>query len=860
MNRQTLVSLAATLAASASFAVDVAFTTADNIATLQGVIESCSEGDRVLLDDGLYEPDYTIYLTNGVTLVGSGAANCVIRPTGSRRVIYMDGAASGLSNLTVTGGKLASAGIGVGIFMADGTIAGCIVSNNTVAASAIHGGGIGMFGGLVTNTVVTRNTGTSAGRDSHGTGVFMTNGVVACSSITENKAVSPHGSIYGSGMHVWGGTVTHCVVTGNSGASVGGGICIGRYGYNFLDNDVLIDRCLVANNTNRTNTSASWTTMGGGIGVFAQRGGANGETAIIRHTTIVGNEAPCAGGLGVVSFTTIGGIESCLVADNRQTVETDSAGKPNVFYSNAPSSAKKALIKNNLFGNGSAGWGADDITGDAAFKSLAKGDYHLSATSDAIDAGLVSANVTDDLDGYPVTDGKPDIGCYEFDLSREPFSCVLSCAASSHFEGATLFLSTTPVNAPEGVTLRYAWTVTDGGTNTLTTSGAESSVSILVAGAYTVSLEVYNDVSGDLLLSMAAEAPYVFYAETIHASPADDLPAIIEALADGQTLVLEAGNYLIGRTTTLSAGARIVGAGRDATVLEFTARNACLDVLHLRAVIEGVTIRGGYSTGGTTPVQVEYATIRDSRITACTMDGTASGVVSPLRILNNGLVERCILDHNTNTTSKGSCAWTYGRASAVEVCGGATLRNCLVHHNYSDNSCATIKVGSNHYGGGTVENCTVVDNLNDGATVEAVALMIANNGYVRNTIVARNSSPNWTSATTETSGDYSPVGSAPSWAVRDSGWTSLASYNCFGESPQTFGTACADGASVLFRDPAAGDWRIRVGSSCRDAGLLQPWMTSAAIDLGGNARVFHDAVDLGCYESQVLTRSLILVR
>ena len=831
-----------------------------DISTLQSVIEAHGEGDRIVLADNLYRPNYTIYLTNGVTLAGSSAEKCIIKPTGSRRVLYMKGATSCLSDITITGGTLTSSDYGAGIYMADGTVASCIISNNTATVNNIRGCGIYMAGGLVTNSVVTRNRLPSS-RDHLGVGIFMMNGVVACSEISYNSHSYQYGSTYGGGINMWGGTVTHCVIKGNSGVAVGGGICIGEYGYKNLTHDVLVDRCLIFANTNKTSSSAGWTTMGGGIGVFAQAGGANGEVAVLRNTTIAGNVAPCAGGLGVTAFPPMGAIENCIIADNKQTVQTSNSGYPNLFYNNAPTDAKKALFKNNLVGNGSTPWGASDVSGDAAFKSLANHDYHLSATSDAVDAGLASAYVTDDLDGYAVTDGHPDIGCYEFDLSREPFSCVIACSAASHFVGATLSLSATPVNPPVGAALRYAWTVTDGGENVLTTSGTESSVTILAAGTYTVELAVFDDNSGDLLLSSAADSPYSFYVETVYAQPADDLPAIIGALVDGQTLVLQAGRYSIGRAAKLSGGARIIGAGRDSTILEFTAQNASISATHIRAVIEGVTICNGRSTGSTTPVSLEYATLRDSRITGCSIFGAKSTAVAPVRLQNGALLDRCIIDHNTNSTSVGDNAWVYGRASAVEVAGSGTLRNCLVHHNYSDNSCPTVKVGSNHYGSGNVKNCTIVDNINAGSTLEAVALMIGNAGNVHNTVVARNTSPNWTSTHTDTVDNQTPAASPPNWAVRSSeaSWTSLASYNCWGESAETYGTHCTDGAKISFINPAGGNWRIGVNSSCRDAGQNETWMTTA-IDLGGNPRIFHDTVDLGCYENQSNPGTVFMLR
>ena len=786
MSKSKFMLLASLVASAASFAVDVAFTTADNIATLQGVIESCSEGDRVLLGDGLYEPAYTIYLTNGVTLAGSAATNCVIRPTGSRRVIYMDGAASGLANLTVTGGKMTTGWQhGAGIFMLNGTVSHCIVSNNAATASNAYGGGI----------------------------------------------------------MAYGGTITHSLVVRNSVVSNGGGLYLGRYGHNQLDNPVLVDRCLVADNTANG--------KGGGVFTYA---GAGGNAIVIRHTTVANNTAADIGGLFVNSIGTIGSVESCIFADNVQTVAGTQTGQPNWQIGNNATSTK---FTNCLFGNDSATTGVDPVSGDAVFKSLARGDYHLSATSDAIDAGLVSGNVTADLDGNAVTDGAPDIGCYEFDLAAEPFSCILDYSASSIFEGASVPLAATAVNPPAGVSLRYEWTVSDGGDNVLSATGAQTGVTLANPGVYTVTLKLYDAATGDLLLETVGETTLPIYAQTLYARPGDNISSICAGLVDGQRLILSAGTFPITAKTSINAGVEVVGAGRDATILQLAAQNVTLDVSHIFSSLSGVTIRGGNSTGGRHVVTVQRGALRDSRVTQCGVYGATYGY-SPLFIESGGLVERCIIDNNTNSTTKGMNTWTYVRAGGVQVKNG-TLRNCLVHHNYATAD-GTVFLGANNDGNGLLENCTIVDNLSEGATLEAVAVLIGNGGIIRNTIVARNSSPNWTSTTTDTVANQAPAASAPSWAVRSSAWTQRAFNNCFGESPLTYGDACAAGSTILFREPEAGDWRIRVGSSCRNAGLLQPWMTSAATDLDGNDRVFHNAVDLGCYESQVLTRSVLMVR
>jgi len=53
-------------------------------------------------------------------------------------------------------------------------------------------------------------------------------------------------------------------------------------------------------------------------------------------------------------------------------------------------------------------------TPDQLFVNPAAGDYHLKATSPAINAGTTLSDVTDDLEKYPRTAGSYDIGCYEY--------------------------------------------------------------------------------------------------------------------------------------------------------------------------------------------------------------------------------------------------------------------------------------------------------------------------------------------------------------------------------------------------------------------------------------------------------------
>ena len=343
----------------------------------------------------------------------------------------------------------------------------------------------------------------------------------------------------------------------------------------------------------------------------------------------------------------------------------------------------------------------------------------------------------------------------------------------------------------------------------------------------------------------------------MYAYPGDDIADIADDLVDGQRLVIAEGTYETAKTISVSANASVEGAGLDRTVISFTSSDKSFRIRAMNTHVSGVTIRGGRSTGGKDIVWVEHGTLADSRITQCIVEN-AIYQYKTLQIDAGALVERCIIDHCTNTTSQGMNSWTYSRASAAVV--GGTMRNCLIHHNYSAASEGTVYVK-----GGVMENCTIVDNTNNGRTLEAVALMLGNDATIRNTVAARNLSPNWTTNHVDTSTLETPMqGSPPNWAAdgkRSGGHMVSASDNCWGESPETYGTHCADGSRISFVNPANGDWRIGVNSSCRDAGRLNAdWMTADAIDLAGKPRVFHGAVDIGCYENQGSPSTVLMLQ
>ncbi len=160
----------------------------------------------------------------------------------------------------------------------------------------------------------------------------------------------------------------------------------------------------------------------------------------------------------------------------------------------------------------------------------------------------------------------------------------------------------------------------------------------------------------------------------------------------------------------------------------------------------------------------------------------------------------------------------------------ATLVNCLV----AGNSAVT-NAGGVYLETGTILNSTIAGNT---AEVEAGGLYINGTGTATNSIFYENTAPvkpNYANAMGDTGLNFCCV------------------------TPAVTGTGNLN-ADPLFRNAAAGDYRLPGSSPCVNAGVVQNWM-SGAPDLDGNPRVdlTFGLPDLGCYE-KVFHLTMILIR
>ena len=352
----------------------------------------------VTLGNGLFEIDAQLMVTNGVTLIGQGWDNTILKQvaataTANTRVVTLEGG-SAVKHVTLTGGRVTGGNnqFGGGAFIKDGTLSWCCITNNTVFNNNTK------FGG--------------------GVGFYQSKGQVDHSIIANNSAQTSTGSSLG-----------------------GGGIGIYQpYG------SITIDACLIEGN--RSIYTGNHTGRGGGIGIeFMYRASA----VTIRNTTIVGNTAGEDGGVdassggGVCTQNDSGKkfvMLNCIVAGNT-TKNTDVT--MNLNYSGG--------VDYCFFDISADKTGANSLYGNPRFVDAPNKDYHLSATSPAINTGTAWSGIGNDLDNRTF-DAPPSMGCYEYfgvmavnDPEFSPATGItfypsLDVALSCETDGATIHYTT----------------------------------------------------------------------------------------------------------------------------------------------------------------------------------------------------------------------------------------------------------------------------------------------------------------------------------------------------------------------------------------------------------------------------------
>jgi predicted outer membrane repeat protein len=341
--------------------------------SIQAAIDSANPGDRILINAGIYTESLT--LNRAVSLEGQSSATTIIRAVSGQRVLTVTGAtitpSTAISGLTFTGGSIDSGtacngtNCGGGILISD--TAQPLIQNVTLANNAaLVGGGLYATAGsplTLINVNVLDNSAPSASRGS-GAGIYAESSLTVIGGLfANNTSGRSGGAVYVDGALYLTGTQ----FISNS-AKDGGGL------FHAGSSDGRVVNALFARN------SAS----GMGAAILVETLG----NVQVLHTTIADPAGASNKAMDVTTGTV--SVTNTIVSGHSFGIRQLGGGAVyedyNLFFDNG----------NDL--SGGIITGGHSLVGDPSFVDPASGNYHLSAGSAAINAG-VDAGVRNDHDG-----------------------------------------------------------------------------------------------------------------------------------------------------------------------------------------------------------------------------------------------------------------------------------------------------------------------------------------------------------------------------------------------------------------------------------------------------------------------------
>lgn len=470
--------------------------------TIQAAIDASSAADTVMVTNGVYALNKTMFITNLVLLSVNGSSVTIVDGQNAVRCLALFGAGTTVNGFTVRNGR--NLHNGGGIYCNSGAIVNCVITNNTAVGDGdghAQGGGIYLGYGSLSNCVVAGNTALSTNDFQYdnyasGGGVYTFDGVISDCVISNNTCNAIYAD--GGGVTLSAGELHHSLIVNNSAVALwyasGGGINANMNG----TGHPFVDRCLLlSNSVTATETGAFTTSSAQGGGFYIA------NSTEFRNCVIAGNSAVAPygfanGGGGSSSGSTV---ENCTVVNNRASAPANSSSCNGggiiwgystypinniILFNTAPSLPDNSYVNPlsiPMFVNCNTSPipdGVKNISADPLFVNAAGGDYHLQPGSPCRNAGSNEAWMAgaEDLDGKSrIADGTVEIGAFE--LSLQPGLAIIRSAAAviltwpADASGFTL-QSTTNLVSPVWIT--HSQPVIVGGQNVASNSITDAQI------------------------------------------------------------------------------------------------------------------------------------------------------------------------------------------------------------------------------------------------------------------------------------------------------------------------------------------------------------------------------------------------
>ena len=433
--------------------------------------------------------NYLVSIEKSVRLVGTGNApdETVLDGEGTRRVLSLTGKGSGVENIMIARARTSStvtsgseSGFGLNMVNA-GIVDNCIVSN-AVTSGSVEGSKeawVYVNGGIITNSVICKGSLLKTGRC-----IVVVKGSIGTTKIYSNESQHKNGGVvtvtgansvlvdcdiysntdymreYGVGCGIVAARnsarVLCCRIYKNScpfnrsARYLGFGINAASYrndgnmGYTYDPNEgnVLIDKCVVSNNTSSVGDSANSATISAAAvllgyktvlrnslivnnalvqehnmvynypvsgGIRSSASATDSAEAIVENCTIVGNTSVGAQSQGGVHLLA-GSIVNSIVCNNGGQRKNASWIDGNISLANDATATYSLTKGKTEIGDAVAGEG--NLAGDPRLHT----DYSLRSGSLALNKGLNQdwmKGETDISGKKRISGGKVDLGCYE---------------------------------------------------------------------------------------------------------------------------------------------------------------------------------------------------------------------------------------------------------------------------------------------------------------------------------------------------------------------------------------------------------------------------------------------------------------